>query len=69
MNIKKYVKERDEAMLSLDKDKIVSFCKKYGVPVPENELVFWAGVHKAIVALNSATDEQKYSTLTRTPIP
>ena len=57
--IKKWVKDRDEAMLSLDKDKIVAFCKKNNVPIPENETVFWAGVHKAILHINSATFEQK----------
>lgn len=59
MNIEQIVKERDEAMLSLDKDKIVAYCKKYGVPIQKNETVFWAGVHKTILYLNAATQEQK----------
>jgi hypothetical protein len=29
------------------------------VPIPENETVFWAGVHKAIMGIKSATFEQK----------
>ena len=57
--IKRWVKDRDEAMLSLDKDKIVAYCKKYNVAIPENETVFWAGVHKAILCITSATFEQK----------
>lgn len=32
MNIKQYVKERDEALLSLDKEKIIAFYKRYNVP-------------------------------------
>lgn len=46
-------------MCSLDKEKIVAYCKKYGVPIPEKEIVFWAGVHKARLHINSATNEQK----------
>lgn len=34
--------------------------KKYQVRFePENETAFWAGVHKAIIGINSATSEQK----------
>lgn len=54
-----FVKERNEALLSLDKDKILAYCKKYGAPIPKNETVFWAGIHKAILGLNAATQEQK----------
>ena len=57
--VSNFVKERDEAMLSLNKEKIVAYCKKYGVPIPKNETVFWAGVHKTILYLNAATKEQK----------
>ena len=63
MDIKQFVKDRDAALLSLDREKIVAYCNKYGVPVPDDEKVFWAGVHKGIVAMNSATDEQKYDSV------
>ena len=59
MDMKKFVKERNEALLSLDKKKIDTYCKKYGVNMPENENVFWASVHKAILQINSASPEQK----------
>lgn len=59
MNMEKFVKERDEALLSLDKKKILAYSKKYSVKFPKNETAFWAGVHKAITALDSATEEQK----------
>ena len=43
-----FVKDRDEALLSLDKDKIFAYLKKYGIfEYPVNEEVFWAGMHKA----------------------
>ncbi len=57
--IRKFVKERDAALLSLDKEKIQRFCKKHGTPIPQDEKVFWAGVHKAILHMNAATEEQK----------
>lgn len=59
MRLDKFVKERDESLLSLDKEKIMKFMHKYGVPMPKDETVFWAGVHKAIWNLNSANVEQK----------
>lgn len=57
--IEEFVKDRDEAFLSLDKEKIIAYMNKYDVDVPQNELVFWAGVHKAIMQLRSASKEQK----------
>lgn len=54
-----FVKERDEAILSLDRDKIISYMKKYDIPINSNDLVFWASIHKAIMALKSASKEQK----------
>ena len=63
MNHKKFIKERDEALLSLDKEKITKFLRKCGTPVPENETVFWAGVHKAIIHLNSANPGQKLNSM------
>lgn len=59
----KVLKERDEALLSLDKDKIIKYSIKHGVTLPSNDIVFWAGVHKGILSLNSATDEQKSNSL------
>ena len=65
MNLKKYLKERDEALLSLDKEKIVKFMKKHcpDAEIPENETVFWAGVHKVICHLNSANAGQKLNSM------
>ena len=53
MDMQAFVKERDEALLSLDKNKILEYCKKYSVPIPDDEEVFWAGIHKARIHTNS----------------
>lgn len=60
MNIEKFLNERDEALLSLDKEKILKYMRKYqGNYSPSSETVFWASVHKCILAISSATQEQK----------
>ena len=58
-----YVRERDEAFLSLDRKKILRFCVRWHICVPRDETIFWCGVHKVIVNLNSATEEQKNKSL------
>lgn len=59
MSISDFIKERNEAFFSLDKEKIISYCKKYSDDIPEDELVFWAGVRYAILGIASSNDEQK----------
>lgn len=59
MNLEQYVKERDEVILSLDKEKIMKFSQKYGIHFPNSEKAFWAGVHKTILHINASSDEQK----------
>lgn len=58
-----YCAERDKAFLSLDEKRIRDFCKKYRINVPKNDLVFWAGVHKAICNMNAANAKQKLHSL------
>lgn len=48
MCIDSFVKERNEALLSMDKRKIVRWAKKYGLSMPTNDEAFWRAVHKAI---------------------
>ena len=43
-----FVKERNEALLSLDRKKIERFAKKWDISMPTSEEAFWRGVHKAI---------------------
>lgn len=54
--VEAFVQERNEALYSLDKEKIMAYCKKYSVPIPDNDEVFWVGVHKAIVHITSAPE-------------
>lgn len=59
IDMKEFVKERDEALLSLDETKIRAFLRKYGMAyVPINKLAWWAGIHKSILCIRSATPEQ-----------
>lgn len=46
-----FVKERNEALLSLEKEKIIKYMDKYNIKYPEDEETFWAGVHKSICNL------------------
>lgn len=59
IDIKQYVKERDEALLSLDKRKILAFYKKYKLPYSTKDKVFWATVYKCIYHINASTAQQK----------
>ena len=52
-----YIKDRDEALLSLDEKKIRAFCKKYNVPLSDNPVVFWAGIYKSILAMKNSPVE------------
>ena len=59
ISIERMVKERDEALRSLDEVKIKVYAKKYKVKLPENKTIFWAGVHKARMCVSSLTAEEK----------
>lgn len=61
MDIKKFVKEQQEVLLSLDRKRILAYCKKWDIKVPEDETAFWAGVHKTILQMNAATLDQKWN--------
>jgi hypothetical protein len=54
-NLELYVKERDKALLSFDVKKMKKLCKKWEIPAPADDLVFYAGMMKAICELNKAT--------------
>lgn len=53
-------KERNEALFSLDEDKIKAYFKKYDISIPKNEIVFWGGVYKSIYNIKDAPEEFKY---------
>lgn len=50
-DIKKFVSERDKALRSLNKKKFTEHCRKYDIAVPEDNYIFWCGMHKAATAI------------------
>lgn len=52
-----FAEERAEVLTSLDKNKIIDFYKQYDIKMPEDENIFWAGIHKAICALWEVRDK------------
>lgn len=61
MTDKEFLKDRDEALLSMDKDKIIKYLKKYGenTDFSENERLFWTTIHTARVNLFSLPAEER----------
>lgn len=60
----KFVKERNEALFSLDRSTIESYLKRRGMGVPENDIVFWAAVYKSIYNITDAPAELKEKAIT-----
>lgn len=56
METSDFIKDRNEAFLSKDLDKIKSYCKKYKIAIPEDDRIIWLGVHKAICNLYLTED-------------
>jgi hypothetical protein len=55
-----FIQDRDDALRSLDKDTILAYMKKYNIDwIPSTEEVFWAGIHKSRLAINSFSKEEK----------
>lgn len=57
ISVEQFVKERNEALFSLDRKAIEKHFRKCGLGVPENETLFWATVFKCICNITNATDE------------
>lgn len=59
--IERFVKDRDEALFSLDEAKIKAYLRKYGETEVADapELIFWAAVYKAILGITYAPDNLK----------
>lgn len=49
--------ERNTALFSLDKEKILAYLKKYHMDAPEQETTFWAGVYQAILVIQETPEE------------
>jgi hypothetical protein len=65
MENEEFIKDRNEAFASMDKEKIIAYCKKYNIVLPEDETIFWAGVHKTVCNLflleNSPISAKQYN--------
>lgn len=53
MELTEYVERRNKALITLDKEQLTSLFKIAGVPIPEDEETFWAGIHKARIQVES----------------
>lgn len=52
--IVQFVKDRNEALFSLDEKKIRAYAEKYRVALPDNDVAFWGGIYKAICNITNA---------------
>lgn len=59
MNYKDFIKDRNEALLSLDREKILKYCEKYNIHIPKNDKVFWASIHKARLQVTDFSEDDK----------
>ena len=55
--LQRRVQERNEALFSLDKNKIMAYLRKYNLPTEaSSDVVFWAGIYKAICNIKNAPE-------------
>lgn len=60
MDFKQFVKDRDEALLSLDVEKLKAYAAKYNAKLAEpGSDLFWASIHKARTAANGIPEDAK----------
>ncbi len=59
MNIRQanFIRERNEALFSLDRSRIEEYLRKRGKRIPENDIVFWASIYKVICHIDEAPAE------------
>ena len=53
MTVEQLVRDRDTALLSLDKSRICVFMRTWGVPVPQDDGVFWTIVRDALIEIGA----------------
>jgi hypothetical protein len=63
IELAEFLRDRDEALRSLDEAKIRAYAKKYDceAEMPSHPLVFWAAVHKARLQLLLTAEERRVS--------
>ena len=54
-----FTKERDDVLLSMDKKRVLAYLRKNEEPIPENEIIMWASVHKCILMITTMPKEVK----------
>jgi hypothetical protein len=60
--MKEFVADRDAALLSMDKEKLIAYGNKWGVNwklVPGKEVWFWVSVHMARTGATSLPSEER----------
>lgn len=59
INIDEFKKERSEALLSFERQRIERYMRKYHIEIPMHENIFWAQTARAILKLSDAPKEAK----------
>lgn len=54
-----FLNDRNEALLSLDIDKINAYLRKYGSPELSNDEVGWRAIHKARTAITAFSESER----------
>lgn len=57
INIDEFIKERNSAMLSFDRQKIEEYMRKYHLDIPEQEGIFWVNAARAVLAIKDLPAE------------
>lgn len=52
-------KERNEAPFSFDKQQILEYLRKYQIPAPSDDRIFWKGIYMCILNIGVAPDAVK----------
>lgn len=58
-SIASFVRERNEALWSMDATKIKAFARKWGGTIPKDNRVFWGGVCKAVLNITDTPEDVK----------
>lgn len=58
--LKQFLSDRYQALMSMDKDKILAFALKYDLHhIPSSDETFWIAVHKARTGANDLPKEER----------
>lgn len=54
-----YITDRNNAFLSMDEQVIAAHCRRYGIQMPQNPIVFWAGIHKMRLSIAEFPEKER----------